>query len=193
MRDAGPNGLSMDAKYEAYLLSPEWKAKREQRLTISNHSCSACTASRNVHVHHLTYERIFNENMEDLLPLCEEHHNRIELLIRSGEMSRKGHPLFLASETIRLLMQQGTIRRNGPAIEPSGQSIVARNPYQQGLLKDCVFVVALKSMSRKQFRNWFRKKYGKTSRICTLSANAFALYDRYHRTIRRDARKSHHA
>lgn len=94
----------MTSEYLAYLDSPEWKAKRHERLQIAQYRCSACGGTANLHVHHLTYERIFREEMADLLPLCEKHHTAVERLKVKGKLPRKGNVLFLATETIRLLL-----------------------------------------------------------------------------------------
>jgi len=95
----------MDDKYKSYLNSDAWKAKRRERLAIAQHRCAACPRKA-TDVHHLTYERIFNENMEDLLPLCHEHHQSAEILVECGLIKRFGNPLFLATETVRLILQE---------------------------------------------------------------------------------------
>lgn len=49
------------AKYNAYLISPEWLAKLERVLWRDNYFCQSCLEERARQVHHKTYERIFNE------------------------------------------------------------------------------------------------------------------------------------
>ena len=59
--------------YERYMLSPEWRRKREQRLEFDQHTCQGCGATSKqyrLEVHHLTYERLENELIEDLQTLC---------------------------------------------------------------------------------------------------------------------------
>lgn len=94
----------MNREYEAYLNSDEWKHKRALRIQISKCRCSACGSKKELQVHHLTYERIFKEEMGDLLPLCRKHHEAAESLISGGHILRSGDALFLATETIRLLI-----------------------------------------------------------------------------------------
>jgi 5-methylcytosine-specific restriction endonuclease McrA len=55
------------------LKSDQWKVRRQLRLEKDSHNCNDCgkTATQ---VHHLTYERIGNEHLDDLLSLCERCH-----------------------------------------------------------------------------------------------------------------------
>jgi len=64
-------------KYNVYLRSPEWKAKREERLKLCNNICEYCAKAPASHVHHLTYERIFNEDINDLKGICLDCHESI--------------------------------------------------------------------------------------------------------------------
>lgn len=59
--------------YHDYLSSPEWKAIRDKRMQIDGDKCQRCFNKADS-VHHLTYERIFNENIDDLISLCEPCH-----------------------------------------------------------------------------------------------------------------------
>ena len=46
--------------YHRYLRSEEWKRKREYVLRLDDFKCRLCGAMAE-HVHHLTYERVYNE------------------------------------------------------------------------------------------------------------------------------------
>lgn len=94
----------MDDKYADYLGSEAWRAKRSERLEIGNHRCAACESSVDLQVHHLTYARIYNEDMADLLPLCKTHHMLAEELSKSGMIPKEASVLFLATETVRLIL-----------------------------------------------------------------------------------------
>ena len=67
----------MDDKYEAYLCSPEWAAKRLAVLRRARNTCEKCKASRATQVHHLTYIRKYRELLTDLIALCGECHEAI--------------------------------------------------------------------------------------------------------------------
>ena len=60
--------------YLEYLLSPEWQAKRAERLKLDNYKCTVCGQEDFLEVHHLTYVRLGRERMEDLRTLCEDCH-----------------------------------------------------------------------------------------------------------------------
>jgi len=103
-----PCGNLTKLDYNEYIKSDAWRLKRSERLAIGNHKCAYCCTRKRIQVHHLTYERIGNELMEDLVPLCETHHAKIERIIKSGKMKRTGHPLLLLTETMRLLCKDGS-------------------------------------------------------------------------------------
>jgi 5-methylcytosine-specific restriction endonuclease McrA len=64
------------AKHRAYLRSPEWKARRKDALLRAGERCMDCGASKNLHVHHLTYKRHGNELARDLRVLCSRCHRK---------------------------------------------------------------------------------------------------------------------
>jgi hypothetical protein len=63
-------------KYYAYLLTPEWFAKRDAVMRRDNATCQYC-GKRATQVHHLTYDNIYNERMEDLVAICKPCHEKI--------------------------------------------------------------------------------------------------------------------
>lgn len=64
-------------KYHEYIVSPAWYKKRDERLKIDNKCCQRCGAKTNLNVHHLTYERLGHEKMEDLITLCQDCHKKV--------------------------------------------------------------------------------------------------------------------
>lgn len=66
-----------DAQYSAYLLSPQWKARRAKVMKRAGGICEACLERRATQVHHLTYARIFNEPCFDLRAICDPCHDAI--------------------------------------------------------------------------------------------------------------------
>jgi hypothetical protein len=65
------------AAYTAYLASPEWRARREPVLRRARGICEQCHTARAVHVHHVTYEHLFDEPPEDLMAVCLACHETI--------------------------------------------------------------------------------------------------------------------
>lgn len=67
----------LTVNYREYLRSPAWDKKRRKRLMIDGYACVRCgRKSRELHVHHKTYERLGRERMEDLETLCKRCHKR---------------------------------------------------------------------------------------------------------------------
>ncbi len=64
------------ARHHAYLKSSEWKARRGAALARAGGRCQDCGATRNLHVHHLTYKRHGREEARDLRVLCASCHRR---------------------------------------------------------------------------------------------------------------------
>ena len=67
-------------KYYDYLNSKIWRAKRLLVLDRDKSKCQKCGAKKNLFIHHLTYKRIYKEELSDLLTLCgichkKEHNN----------------------------------------------------------------------------------------------------------------------
>lgn len=66
------------ARYERYINSEEWQAKREQRMALDNHTCQICGLQRSpLQVHHLSYAHFGNEPMGDLITVCKTCHEII--------------------------------------------------------------------------------------------------------------------
>lgn len=63
-------------RYSEYLKSPEWKAKRQRLYRDRNGRCQDCgkKLKSKYHAHHSTYARVGNEDLGDLVLLCERCH-----------------------------------------------------------------------------------------------------------------------
>jgi len=61
-------------KYAAYLCSREWAEKREAVRERAGNRCERCRVLPMDACHHLTYERKYNERLEDLAAVCEMCH-----------------------------------------------------------------------------------------------------------------------
>jgi 5-methylcytosine-specific restriction endonuclease McrA len=62
------------AMYDSYMLSREWSEKRRAVIARDNGVCQRCEDAAIEQVHHLTYERIGNERLDDLIGLCAACH-----------------------------------------------------------------------------------------------------------------------
>lgn len=64
-------------KYKEYLCTAEWWARRNRAVERAGGYCENCLSSRATCVHHLTYERVFNELPDDLIALCDSCHEGV--------------------------------------------------------------------------------------------------------------------
>lgn len=67
------------AQYEAYLISPQWHQKRQERLAFDGSRCRGCgrlhTPEQPLDCHHINYYHFGEENiMTDLVSLCRKCH-----------------------------------------------------------------------------------------------------------------------
>ena len=63
--------------YQKYLQSSHWRKVKAQYKKRYKYVCYLCGATDILHLHHVTYERIGNENLTDLVYLCENCHSFI--------------------------------------------------------------------------------------------------------------------
>ncbi len=85
-----------------YLRSHLWRqAKQRYRRSVFPKRCLVCNV-RKVQLHHRTYERIGNEKLADLAPLCRTHHKQLHAWIdRDSRLSLKD-----TDEIIRFMKEQ---------------------------------------------------------------------------------------
>lgn len=66
-----------ERKYKDYLQSHEWKMKAQQKRNQEGNRCQLCNANKTMlHVHHRTYQNLYNEEMSDLVVLCDKCHKK---------------------------------------------------------------------------------------------------------------------
>lgn len=67
-------------EYAQYLKTPHWATVRDRALAYAEQRCQLCYSSKDVQVHHRTYDRLGHERPADLTVLCkachEKHHDR---------------------------------------------------------------------------------------------------------------------
>ena len=77
--------IARQCKYEGYMQSKKWAIKRRLKLLSTNYTCEICGYSgfdeklvdKTLDVHHITYERLGDENMDDLKVLCRNCHEKL--------------------------------------------------------------------------------------------------------------------
>jgi hypothetical protein len=63
--------------YSEYLLTPEWRAKREKVMARCKGVCEGCSVRPASQVHHLSYAHVGNEFLWELVGICNECHNQV--------------------------------------------------------------------------------------------------------------------
>jgi len=69
--------MAISQEYQTYLNSSAWKEKRLKVLTRAKFKCEKCKKRQAWQIHHLTYERIYDEELSDLQAVCGQCHMKI--------------------------------------------------------------------------------------------------------------------
>lgn len=76
--------------HKAYIASAAWQTKRWERFILDRFACQGCGAEDwPLDCHHLTYERLGQEEMDDLVTLCRNCHDLVEKLDWSIEQLKE--------------------------------------------------------------------------------------------------------
>jgi hypothetical protein len=62
--------------YKEYLHSEHWQQMRKKVYESRKAECQKCQGRKTLEIHHLTYERIGHESLDDLLILCGKCHEK---------------------------------------------------------------------------------------------------------------------
>lgn len=63
--------------YTAYLRSQPWRLLRSAVIRRAKGVCERCGKWPIVNIHHVTYERVGQERLEDLLGVCSQCHQEL--------------------------------------------------------------------------------------------------------------------
>ena len=63
--------------YYQYLRTKTWREKANERLKRDGYQCVLCRSAKNLSVHHITYENIGFEKMDDLISVCKGCHEKL--------------------------------------------------------------------------------------------------------------------
>lgn len=74
----------LNAEYHKYIKSQRWEAKCEVYWRKFGRYCKACKSTRNLQVHHMSYDNFGHEAMADLVGLCVLCHRMVHTLHRKG-------------------------------------------------------------------------------------------------------------
>jgi len=87
------------AFHRRYLRTKRWKYTKFIRGAVTLPQVCFCGKRWDLDAHHVTYERLGNEALEDLVFLCREHHDAVERFYRR---QRSGLSLAEATEWVGL-------------------------------------------------------------------------------------------
>ncbi len=73
------------ATYDDYLRSPQWRDKRAAYFASDRPQACVCGEKQRMCLHHMTYERVGEELLEDLIALCAGCHTLLHALERVGD------------------------------------------------------------------------------------------------------------
>ena len=64
---------------QAYMHSNKWKNLKKYRMIIANNKCEVlgCNETDNLQLHHITYENLGDEDINDVRIVCGDHHQQI--------------------------------------------------------------------------------------------------------------------
>jgi 5-methylcytosine-specific restriction endonuclease McrA len=65
------------AEYDAYLQTPAWRERRRRVLERAGGVCEGCGERRAVHAHHLSYRRLGDEMLWELVAVCYDCHAKL--------------------------------------------------------------------------------------------------------------------
>lgn len=75
-------------RYLQYISSKDWQKKRVECFKLFGKRCFVCKKDKEIHVHHKTYKRLFNEKVAtDLVPLCAKHHKALHKFCRKKNLN----------------------------------------------------------------------------------------------------------
>ncbi len=68
---------AFDKKYQEYMASDLWQVRRIRVLLRDDYKCQGCLEQPATDVHHITYDRLGDELLIDLVSLCRGCHDKI--------------------------------------------------------------------------------------------------------------------
>lgn len=172
----------MNQEYSEYLLSDAWKYKRREKLIHGGKKCEICGVKKRLQIHHLTYERIFKEEMEDLMILCRRHHELVEDLYKRGILVKVGHPSHLRSQTVSAVRSEGieVEAKEAPLKAMIGDSSEPRKERIFRLLQNQEFAGLLR-LPRKEAKRAIKSMSHRCGNMqCTAYGQMLMTYDAFH-------------
>lgn len=154
------------ANYSEYIASPEWADVRARyKRSIRPQDCGLCGTSEKIEIHHLTYERVGEEELSDLTALCRDCHSMLHTLERRGDIEGLDFA-GLVDEARAKRNRERMAERLGPVAIDPGQERRNKN-YRSAIAQFKGLVIAAE-----------RRKIDVTEEMTALAALTKSLNDK---------------
>lgn len=129
------------ATYGIYLRSQAWKEfKHRYRLSDRPQHCLVCEGKR-YQLHHVTYDRVGQELLDDVMPLCRKHHETLHGLLSAGGLRLADSRRLLGKMRTDLAKERRVRakkrRRNKKAKQKAEQRAAERSARKPGRCEGC--------------------------------------------------------
>lgn len=109
--------------YDQYINSPRWRRRKVEYFARHNRLCRLCGKGKDIHLHHLTYERMGAELDSDLMPLCQRCHDIVH------QYAKRKPNLSLADATLRAIKEVHTQKKARRRVPPPFVPLNQRPDY----------------------------------------------------------------
>ena len=115
--------MALSKAYLKYIKSPKWFRKRELVFERDNYQCQTCNAiGATLHCHHLTYDNLFDENLEDLITVCKNCHKYMDR-IRKNLLHLHGTRRKIADHLLDKAGYPHDMKKNRKALKKLSKNI----------------------------------------------------------------------
>jgi hypothetical protein len=120
------------ATYEDYLRSDEWRARRE--AWVASHPGTGCFVCGRgpPQLHHATYVRLGMEHDDDLVPLCDDHHEQVHIFAGPKSMWLGKAHLLARKPHFRAIAEKLVQQRRAAAADREKRAREGYKPRQRG-------------------------------------------------------------
>lgn len=146
--------------YKAYLASAHWQEFRRRYWASGEPKECICGETQRLQLHHLTYERLGEELLSDVTPLCGHCHTMIHTLVKRGELGLDFAGFVSAARAQRYREQM-----REPEIPATPQRAERELAKTQGLLRAAFLSMAAEGRDTKPLFMALRKMIGDQRRM----------------------------
>lgn len=166
------------SNYTEYLYSNHWKLKKSLFLSSSLSTkingkpvCFSCKSDNKIHTHHITYDRLGNEDLSDLVYLCEKCHSIAHKIAKLPDQK-----LSTAHLKIKNFLEIKIKQRNSKKLDSINQSMARINLWKLNpriplTRKEKKLIIKLQRKSNRPHLNSRKLNYTKSQKNLLLVKN----------------------